>query len=68
MVVSYLKDYSTAISENINSIKKKQELLDALEDDLIEKVSVYQVLCYYIAEVKRNIELEVEEELQGLMH
>ena len=64
----YLHDYSSIIAENINNIKDKQQLLLALDEDIIETAWVLEVLLHYRDELRRNIELETNEDVQELIH
>ena len=64
----YLKDYASKISENIRDVEDKEELLEALETDIIETTWVNRVLLAYREEVQRHIELETNEDVQELIH
>ena len=68
MAENYLTDYSSVIAENINGIKDKHQLMDALNDDLIETAWLLQVLLHYRSELQRNLQLEEESSVQELMH
>ena len=68
MAKNYLSDYSSAIAENINSIKDKDQLMQAIQEGIIETAWVLQVLLHYRSELKRNQELEEETIIQELMH
>lgn len=64
----YLRDYASKISENIRDIEDKQELLEALQGDIIESAWIHRVMLAYRDEVKRHIEAETNEAIQELMH
>lgn len=64
----YLKEYASKISENIRDIEDKQELLEALQGDIIESAWIHNVMLAYRDEVQRHIELETNEDVQELIH
>jgi len=64
----YLKEFSSAIARDINCVEDKEQLLEALESDLIENAWISRVLLHYRDEVKRHVKLEKEVSIKELFH
>jgi len=65
---AYLEEFASAVSRDIHSIEDKEQLLEALEVDLIENAWITKVLLHYREELMRNMELEAELSIDELMH
>ena len=68
MAAFYIADYASVVAESINSVENKEDLLEAIQTDIIENAWVLKVLLHYRSELQRNIELEEESCVQELMH